>query len=980
MDSYYLYQRQYREPGGVWKNTTIYSVDGWQTQPLVVAQIDPSECDEWNTGCKVTLTLEDCSEVCIHCDGSRSITRADLGEYKNRAVIAEFGCCIDTIDGVFKGDTKIQKVIIPDCITAITESSFYGTPIQGIVFPASITRIGSQAHKLSGLKWARFMGTTPPNLAAFCSLGGNCPIYVPPAYVNVYKTATIWNQYANRIFPWQGQVETDYTIECDVPGPDTGETGTTYEIWIEDGTGFTCDGTDKYHIEYAWTSSTGSEGSYVKTDRSRTGDLWETGSTDCGYLPPTPPSDSKFIVTLNNGTVVTGDCNGSSVLTANEMRGQYSGTAVSVLVGDCVSEIKRNAFRSYPYLVSCVISDNVATIGDSLFFESSGLTTVELPSGITTIDENTFYGCSSLTSITIPNGVTNIGQSAFYECSSLSSITIPNSVTTIGNDAFGLCSGLTSITLPSGLTSIGETAFDKCTRLTSINIPNRVTSISRAAFQDCVSLSSATIPNSVTTIDRFGFIRCISLSSITIPNSVTTIGEYAFTQCSGLTSITIPSGVTTIGGYAFDRCENLTAITVEATTPPTLTGNYTFRYTTCPIYVPCDSVNLYKTTEGWSSYKNRIQGIGCLPESVKISLNINDGTTYSGECDDNPTLYSYSFNIYMQTAVSGQVGTCVTGLSTNCFASFTALSAISIPQTVTDFGERSFANCSGLTSIDVPSGVTSIKYSTFNKCSSLTSVTLPYGLTSIGEYAFDDCSSLSSLTIPSFVTSIGQSSFFWCTNLTAINIPSGVTNIEYSTFYGCSSLTSVTISNGVASIGNTAFSDCYSLPSITIPDSVTFIDEYAFQRCSGLTSVNLPSGITSIKYGTFLGCSSLSSVTIPSGVTTIEGSAFNRCSGLTSVSLPDNVTTFGRYCFYNCSGITSFAIPSGVTEIGEYAFNGCRSLTSITVEATTPPTLGNAALGVTNNCPIYVPAASVDAYKAATNWSNYSSRIQAIPT
>jgi len=41
--------------------------------------------------------------------------------------------------------------------------------------------------------------------------------------------------------------------------------------------------------------------------------------------------------------------------------------------------------------------------------------------------------------------------------------------------------------------------------------------------------------------------------------------------------------------------------------------------------------------------------------------------------------------------------------------------------------------------------------------------------------------------------------------------------------------------------------------------------------------------------------------------------------------------------------------------------------------------LGNNAFYATNNCPIYVPAASVNAYKTATNWKSYASRIQAIP-
>ena len=65
--------------------------------------------------------------------------------------------------------------------------------------------------------------------------------------------------------------------------------------------------------------------------------------------------------------------------------------------------------------------------------------------------------------------------------------------------------------------------------------------------------------------------------------------------------------------------------------------------------------------------------------------------------------------------------------------------------------------------------------------------------------------------------------------------------------------------------------------------------------------------------------------------------------------------------------------------IEENAFSNCTGLTSITIEATTPPSLPfGSGFRNTNNCPIYVPAESVDAYKSATYWSDYASRIQAI--
>ena len=85
--------------------------------------------------------------------------------------------------------------------------------------------------------------------------------------------------------------------------------------------------------------------------------------------------------------------------------------------------------------------------------------------------------------------------------------------------------------------------------------------------------------------------------------------------------------------------------------------------------------------------------------------------------------------------------------------------------------------------------------------------------------------------------------------------------------------------------------------------------------------------------------------------------------------------------FMQCTSIVSVSIPNSVTNIGSNAFNACSGLQSITSLATTPPYLGyDAFYDITNNCPIYVPSESVEAYKTANNWSTYASRIQAIPT
>ena len=111
----------------------------------------------------------------------------------------------------------------------------------------------------------------------------------------------------------------------------------------------------------------------------------------------------------------------------------------------------------------------------------------------------------------------------------------------------------------------------------------------------------------------------------------------------------------------------------------------------------------------------------------------------------------------------------------------------------------------------------------------------------------------------------------------------------------------------------------------------------------------------------------------------INTDAFRFYTSLTSINIPNNVAIIGNEAFYFCTGLTSVTIGSGLTSIGTGAFRYCSSLTGVTVNATTPPTLGAYAFSDYNNCTIYVPAASVNAYKSASGWSDYASRIQAIP-
>ena len=124
--------------------------------------------------------------------------------------------------------------------------------------------------------------------------------------------------------------------------------------------------------------------------------------------------------------------------------------------------------------------------------------------------------------------------------------------------------------------------------------------------------------------------------------------------------------------------------------------------------------------------------------------------------------------------------------------------------------------------------------------------------------------------------------------------------------------------------------------------------------------------------------SDLIEATIPDGVTNICDNSFVSCSRLTNVSIPNSVINIGNNAFSGCVYLETITIPNNITIIGDKAFQGCGNITSITINAITPPALGTYTFANTNNCPIYVPAESVETYKAAIGWGEYADRIQAI--
>ena len=354
----------------------------------------------------------------------------------------------------------------------------------------------------------------------------------------------------------------------------------------------------------------------------------------------------------------------------------------------------------------------------------------------------------------------------------------------------------------------------------------------------------------------------------------------------------------------------------------------------------------------------------------------------------------------------------VSSILSGAFESCRSLKSITVDSNNTVYNDGNGSNCIietatnklivGCNYTTIPNTVVTLGESVFSGCT-FTTITLPNSLTTIGQQVFTNCSYLQKLTIPSSVNYIGNSAFWsylWYIEFEGttpatlqstsiflgnypIYVPSSAVN-DYKTAWstyasrikakpepsGSDYLRIDTNSNTEVILTN-ANNDTYTW---TIPG--TGINYY--EGTEPGFAINEITGLKSNGYPLYYYIKNVDASKLTSW-TTIEDSAFAN-SGLTSIILPNTITTLGTNAFSSCQYLTSLTLPDTLTSINSFGFYGCSSLESITFLSTTPPTLNDdTVLMNTNDCPIYVPAASVNNYKTASIWNFYASRIQSIP-
>ena len=361
----------------------------------------------------------------------------------------------------------------------------------------------------------------------------------------------------------------------------------------------------------------------------------------------------------------------------------------------------------------------------------------------------------------------------------------------------------------------------------------------------------------------------------------------------------------------------------------------------------------------------------------------------SGSCGSNVTYTYVESTGTLTISGTGAMYNYTSWSSSPWYAYRSPIKNVVINNGVKNIGNYAFYSETGLTSITIPNSVKSIGDCAFMFCKGLTSITIPNSVTSIGIWAFVGCDNLETADINS------QAAFniYFNHKLTSIILGDDITSIGSSAFNDYTRLTSINVAEdnlNYASIDGVLYSkDKNTLimcpqgktGSITIPNSVTSIGEEAFRGCTGLTSVTIPNSVTSIGYSAFHSTAWYDNQ--PDGLVYAGNVAYKYKGTMpdnTSVTIKEGTVGITPSAFDGCTGLTSITIPNSVTSIGTGAFFYCTGLTSMTVEATNPPYYSSTSADIVSDydIPLYVPAGSVDAYKTADEWKNFTN-IQAIP-
>ncbi|MBO7263442.1 MAG: leucine-rich repeat protein [Alistipes sp.] len=473
------------------------------------------------------------------------------------------------------------------------------------------------------------------------------------------------------------------------------------------------------------------------------------------------------------------------------------------------------------------------------------------------IGDFAFRGCKAISEVYLPESLDTMGIGVFAECANLDTfhshwafcekdiLMIDDTIVAfapygvksiaidfakyVGDYSFTCCEELKHVEFLEGVEVIGAWSFSHCVNLLTAYFGDDVQTIKEGAFYNCPNVTFTgkfnTNDNDNNIKDNDGnFVGVVTPPTdgkVDLGDS-TGVGEGAMQNSKVVTELTIPESVERIAAWAFDGCVNLRKVTCKPIVPPTAIYSTTGVWAAFDnnaedrkFYVPAESLEAYKTAEGWRDYADYIfpmQGTTKPAKSDREILYTNGSTT-------EPTLPKNE-NAFNATIISN-----VYDAERECWV-------MTFDSKLTTIGETAFERCN------------------------FESVYLPYGVEQIDKYAFIGCT-MQYIYIPESVTSIGTGALIDLDYITEITIPDNVTSFGKVVVRG-QKLTKINNKNVSEDgrcliIDGTLNSFAYGgVETYRFPDGITTIGDSAccYSGCSELT---IPASVHTIEFGAFVG-------------------------------------------------------------------------------------------------------------------------------